>query len=164
MINSRTAVCYAISGGRHFRRHAFYSRSTKRGRLRYSGGWKMLWSAVHGREYTPVALLIPTRAFLRTRTRRESCSCATCKSRGPVAIAPIAHSPLLTSFFPLSRVSHPSFFISSLFPGYPVSFRQVLPSRSPDNKFESLFVTICVIYLTVRRSDFSIESRECNCG
>jgi hypothetical protein len=42
------------------------------GRLRYGGGGGMLWSAMHGREYTPVALLIPTRAFLRTRDEAKT--------------------------------------------------------------------------------------------
>jgi len=45
--------------------HAFYARITKR--VGSVGGWKMLWFAMHGREYTPVALLILICAFLRTR-------------------------------------------------------------------------------------------------
>lgn len=89
----------------------------KEGRLRYGGGWKMLCSAVHGREYTPVALLIPTRAFLRTRDKarpgvENQTSLILTRHARPerIAIAPIARSALSTSFFSLPRVSHRSSF------------------------------------------------------
>lgn len=111
----------------------------------------MLWFAMHGREYTPVALLIPTRAFLRTRdeerpsrTRRVLCLCDMQVERAGRYRVDRASISLDLFFFPSLRVSHRP---SSLSPGNLVSFRRFLPSQSPE--FESSFVIICAVYLTV---------------
>lgn len=132
-----------------FGRHAFYAWNTKEGTLRYGGGWKMLWSAVHGREYTLVALLIPTRAFLRTcdeeKPRRVLCLSDMQVERAGRYRADRVHlsRPL---FFFLLRL--PSFFTSSLFLENLVLFRQSLPSWNFD-EFKFSFVIICTIYLTI---------------
>lgn len=66
------------------------------------------WPRIHPRGLADTYSRVST--YTRRRKARvepdEPCVCATCKSREPVAIAPIARSPLLTSFFFLLRVSH----------------------------------------------------------
>jgi len=153
MTDSRTAACCAISDvrqNRRFGRRAFYARSMKRvGSVIVAAG-KCYGPRCMAENTSPWPCWYLLARFCIHATKKgpqnqASLVLARHASR-EVAIAPIARSPLSTSFLFLPRVSHrPSFPL--FFSGNPVLFWQFLPSRS--DRLESLFVIICAIFLTV---------------
>lgn len=127
----------------HFERHAFCARGTGRVNSVMVAAGKCYGLWYMARNTPPWPCLIPTRTFLRIhdeeRPQRRAegpCSCATRKSRGPVAISRRLFSSLWSAYSLLPEILHYS--------GNPC-----IPSAIPANpQISFYFINIYTVYLT----------------